>query len=33
MTNRNYVLGMREPSGGGEVRGDKRTKIRNIPFQ
>ena len=32
MTNRNYVLGTREPSSGGKVRSDKRTKIQNIPF-
>ena len=32
MSNKNYVLGTREPSGGDEVWGDKGTKTRNIPL-
>ena len=33
MSHGNYVLGVREPSGGGKVQDDKRTKIQDIPFR
>ena len=33
MSNRDYVLGTREPSGGDKVRSNSRAKIKNIPFR
>ena len=33
MSNKDYVLGTREPSGGGKVRGNSGTKVKNIPFR
>ena len=33
MSNKDYVLGTREPSGGDKVRGNSQAKIRNIPFR
>ena len=32
MSNRDYVLGTREPSGGDKVRSNSREKIRNTPL-
>ena len=33
MSNEDYVLGTREPSGGDKVQGNNRMKVRDIPFQ
>ena len=32
MSKQDYILGMREPSGGDKVRDDTITKMKSIPF-